>query len=241
MSQLSIIRHAQASLMKADYDQLSDLGHLQAKKLAAYLVEQDIHFDKIYWGTLKRHRQTASYIQNAYDRQSWSYESKELAAFNEHQSPKVARWILERVLSDETSEQLDYYRSLLPEADLNFPKKQYLALFDLVSVAWAKGAIDASPIGIAPFSVFRRGVEKGIQSVVDASKRKEHIAIITSGGPTSVSVGKALQLSDEKTMELNGIIRNSAITNFLFNENRFSLHQFNTTPHLQTSDLLTYV
>ncbi|MEM0995001.1 MAG: histidine phosphatase family protein [Bacteroidota bacterium] len=241
MGQLTVIRHAQASLMKADYDQLSDLGHLQAQKLAQHLVDRNIRFDKIYLGQLKRHRQTADHIRAAYQHQNWDCEYIALSEFNEHQSPKVARWMLERVLSDEQSEELNYYRAILPKADADYPKKQYLALFDLVSIAWAKGEIDARRIDVEPFATFRKRVEQGLQRVINDSQRKANIAIVTSGGPTAVSVGKALNLPDGKAMELNGIVRNSAMTRFLFDEQRFSLHAFNTTPHLDEARFLTYV
>jgi len=42
-------------------------------------------------------------------------------------------------------------------------------------------------------------------------------------------------------MELNSIIQNAAISEFLFSANRFSLHRFNLVSHLNAANLQTYV
>ena len=46
MSELFLVRHAQASFGKADYDQLSELGVNQSRWLGEYFRRQGIEFTK---------------------------------------------------------------------------------------------------------------------------------------------------------------------------------------------------
>ena len=47
--------------------------------------------------------------------------------------------------------------------------------------------------------------------------------------------------SEEKIMELNGFVKNTSITEYVFSKNRISLRAFNTVPHLRQKELVTYV
>ena len=67
LSKLYLIRHAQASFLSADYDNLSAHGHHQSSVLGNYFVNNNIVFDKVYVGPLKRHHQTYQRVKDAYD------------------------------------------------------------------------------------------------------------------------------------------------------------------------------
>ena len=58
MSELYLVRHAQASFGAANYDQLSDLGHQQSRWLGEHLALRGIGFDKLVVGDMHRHHQT---------------------------------------------------------------------------------------------------------------------------------------------------------------------------------------
>lgn len=62
MSHLTFVRHGQAnskSKDEASYDKLSELGHQQTAWLGQYFDSIDERFDRVYSGTLRRHRETA--------------------------------------------------------------------------------------------------------------------------------------------------------------------------------------
>ncbi len=65
-------------------------------------------------------------------------------------------------------------------------------------------------------------------------------AVFTSGGPTAATVRSALGLSYESTLELTWSPKNASYTEFFFTTDRFSLHAFNNTPHLDDPALITY-
>ncbi len=58
MSKLYFFRHAQASFLADNYDQLSSHGEKQSFELGKYLVEKDFQFDKIFVGPLSRQKKT---------------------------------------------------------------------------------------------------------------------------------------------------------------------------------------
>jgi len=60
------------------------------------------------------------------------------------------------------------------------------------------------------------------------------VMIVSSGGPISTAVGRVLGTAPETTIELNLRIRNTALTEFVFNPKRHMLLTYNTLPHLDS-------
>ena len=58
MSELYLVRHAQASFGAANYDQLSDLGHKQSRWLGEHLGKRQAKFDTFVLGDMVRHHET---------------------------------------------------------------------------------------------------------------------------------------------------------------------------------------
>ena len=83
MSQIYLVRHGQASLGKANYDQLSPLGEQQAFVLGEYLKQLDVNPELILTGTLKRHLQTSAQIQMGLNLGHNSIEQDALSHWNE--------------------------------------------------------------------------------------------------------------------------------------------------------------
>lgn len=65
MGVLLLLRHGQASLGAADYDQLSDIGWRQAQVTGARLARADLAIDRVVCGTLTRQRDTARPVMAA--------------------------------------------------------------------------------------------------------------------------------------------------------------------------------
>lgn len=62
MGVLLLVRHGQASLGAANYDQLSELGHRQARATGARLARADLVVDRVTCGALARQRDTAAAV-----------------------------------------------------------------------------------------------------------------------------------------------------------------------------------
>ncbi len=62
MTEIILVRHGQANSHATDeesYDQLSELGHQQARWLGAHMAGTNPHFDRVITGTLTRQADTA--------------------------------------------------------------------------------------------------------------------------------------------------------------------------------------
>ncbi len=228
--------------MKANYDQLSDLGKEQSAILGDYLAEIGLKFDKIYRGDLRRHRETEEIASTASRKVGLPWEVEVMPSLNEHQGPKVVKWLLSRIEAGDEAEELNELRSLLDPIKATAPKKQYLAAFEHATLAWAKSSFDTSAIEVEDWKPFRTRINTALEEIMAANQASgKTIGVFTSGGPVGVGIGKALQLSDEQTMRMNWIVQNSSISEFLFSKGRFSLKTFNTIPHLKEKRFITLV
>ena len=103
---------------------------------------------------------------------------------------------------------------------------------------WAREEV---PAELPKWSAFRHQVQSGLQKIMEATEQGSHVLAVTSGGVTAASVGLALELSDEKILDLIWPLRNSSFSEFLFSGQRFSLNRLNVFPHITDDAMLTYV
>jgi broad specificity phosphatase PhoE len=83
----------------------------------------------------------------------------------------------------------------------------------------------------------------GIEAALDHVRQKHagDVMIVSSGGPISTAVGRVLGTPPETTIELNLRIRNTALTEFVFNPKRHMLLTYNTLPHLDSDAYKNWV
>ncbi len=228
--------------MKADYDQLSDLGKEQSAILGKYLAEIGLEFDKIYRGDLRRHRETEEIASVACKRAGLKWEVEIMPTLNEHQGPKVVKWLISRVMAGEESAELEGIRKIMDPMAGQHPKKQYLAAFEYATLEWVKASFDTSGLDAEDWQPFRSRIDVALDTIMQAHPESgQTIGVFTSGGPVGVAIGKALGLSDAQVMHMNWIVQNSSISEFLFSKGRFSLKTFNAIPHLKEKRLITLV
>ncbi|MEZ5041221.1 MAG: histidine phosphatase family protein [Saprospiraceae bacterium] len=239
MSKLILIRHAQASFMKANYDKLSPLGEQQSRILGEYLADKEAIFDRIYIGPLRRHWQTAEGVKAVYQKRGlpWADPIK-LDTLDEHKGMEVMAALLPDLITE--YEQLKAWAAQAT-AYPSTARKYQLLMFNYVMKLWANGEVDGSAYGLGPWSHFRAQVNAGMEQILSENESGVTVAAFTSGGTMSAAVAYALQMeAEEKVIELNGIIQNTAMSTFLFSKDRLTLKSFNELPHLEDK-LVTYV
>ena len=117
-------------------------------------------------------------------------------------------------------------------------RRQMTLFVERVTNMWSEGKLDV-PDHIESFERFDERVSGGLDHVMDREGRGRRIAIVTSGGPISISLQRALDLSHDVMWRTAWVIRNASITEFLYRHDAFSLVSFNAVPHL-SGDLITY-
>lgn len=154
MSEIVLIRHAQASFEAADYDRLSPRGEVQAAKLGAWMAARGARPAAIVTGTLRRHAQTATLCA---------------AAAGCADAPLRVLPGLDELDSDELiarhRPELAAREALLAElARAADPRRAFQALFAGAVARWTSGAADADYALAWP--AFRANVHAAWEAIV---------------------------------------------------------------------------
>jgi len=238
MALLTLVRHGQASYLQNNYDRLSPLGERQARILGEYWLRSGAVFDQVYHGPACRHRQTGEIAGEVFREAGADWPVPvTLAELDEYAGIEVMRTFLPGLM--ETHEDI---RALEAEfrqaADQNHAFRVFDRLFQRVIRMWVDEQLHAPEI--ESWKHFRERVSRAIESIRGSSVKNGRIAVFTSGGVIGASVGAALHLAPQKTLEVSWTSRNASYTEFLFSKERFSLSSFNNHPHLEQPELLTY-
>ena len=220
MGTLYLIRHGQASFGAAEYDQLSELGARQCAALGQYFAERGVQFEAVLRGTLRRHAQSLSALNEGYT--AALPDVLEWPGLNEYDSEAIIRTVHGGPLAKPDS----------PEV--------YRAHFRLLRqglAAWMAGSV--APVGMPSYAQFVAGINAALDHV--RSQHSGNVLLVSSGGPISTAVGQVLGTSAETTIELNLRIRNSAITEFAFTPKRHMLVSYNHVPHLDVAGRESWV
>lgn len=236
MSQLLLIRHAQASFLAADYDNLSEKGLQQSTLLGHYLAEQGHQFDHAYVGTLRRQQQTYQKVKEAFLERGLSFpEATILPELNEYKGMDVMGEVRQELMDHHEN-----FKVWFKEMDENPNHKTKMKLVVTFLNMWATETLGFDlPKDVQTYNDFKNTAHLGLQKVMMGNEKGKSIAAFSSGGCIAAMLGKIVGTTDNgKSMGFNLVMRNTAINEVLFSGNRLSLKTFNTLPHL-AEDMIT--
>jgi broad specificity phosphatase PhoE len=225
LGDLYVIRHAQASFGRDDYDQLSELGFRQTDLLGAYLRKAGIRFSALYSGSLRRQMETATPLLSCLT-ETLSAEIAILPEFNEYDSSAVIQSQIHYLVREDPSLEEDLPR-------LQTDRRALQRILDLSLSRWMSAT--EAVAGLETWSAFNQRVQEGIVRILSESGSGKTVALVTSGGPLSAILKKALSLSNTETVQLSWQIRNASVTTFKYNRDRLTLSSFNNVAHLELS------
>jgi broad specificity phosphatase PhoE len=238
MGRLYLVRHAQASFLSQNYDQLSTLGEKQARLLGEYWAHRNVVFDRVCSGPASRHRHTAQLVSEAYRKAGRDFPSPTIAdEFDEFQGEAVLSESLPELLAN-NPEIRELHSALQSSGDDVGKRASFQRLFEAVISMWVSGRI--RPPTVESWPDFCARVNRALSAFLVKSYKGECNAVFTSGGPISVAVERALHLSAEDTLRVAWMSRNCSFSEFLFSADRFMLSSFNAFPHLDDESLLSY-
>jgi broad specificity phosphatase PhoE len=238
MSAAYFIRHAQAG-PRHQYDALSLLGERQADLLGEHFALQRVAFTKLLAGTLRRQQQTASAVRDRLrERGVGGIEIVADERWNEFKLGDVYLGIAGQMCAADEQFARDYEEMKAALSADGYATRGAVERCDrAVMRAWAEGRFP--DYAGESWAEFRRRVLSGL-SDLSSHQPGQTVAVFTSATPIAVCVGAALGLSDEKILELTGMIFNSSLTTVRLRGDGLSLFTFNATPHLAAPDLKTF-
>ncbi len=219
MGTLYLVRHGQASFGAANYDQLSPLGVQQCRQLGRYCAAKGRRFASVITGTLQR--QIQSYDALA-DGLGLKQPTLQLPGLNEYDSHAVIAAV---------------HPQPLAKADTPEAYRQHFRILREGLAAWMAGR--TQPEGMPSYADFVAGIHDALARV--RAETGGDVLMVSSGGPISTVVAQVLGAPAETSIELNLRIRNSAVTEFVFNPKRLSLVSFNALPHLDANEHASWV
>jgi broad specificity phosphatase PhoE len=238
MALLTLVRHGQASFLQANYDRLSELGERQARILGEYWLRTGARFDQVYYGPACRHLRTGEIVADVFRQAGADWPNPvTIDELDEYPGIEVVRTFLPGLM--ETHEDIRALEAEFRQAgEQTVAFRIYDKLFERVTRMWVDEELDSPDI--ESWKDFRARVERGIQRVRRDADKNGRIVVFTSGGVIGATVGLALNLAPQKTLEMSWTSRNASYAEFLFSADRFSLSSFNNHPHLEDEALLTY-
>lgn len=235
MGQLTVVRHGQAGFLQAEYDILSDLGSVQARKLGEYWVARGVRFDRVYYGPARRQSGTGEIVRRMYAAAGIDWpEPVCLREFDEYPGIEVIRAFLPGLIDrHEDLRLLD--TEFRTAGEHRVAARAFEKMFQRVTRMWVSGELESPEI--ETWQAFCDRVEGGIAKVREGGGSP---VVFTSGGVMAATARIALDLSPQRTLELSWTPRNASYSEFLFSGERFSLNTFNAYPHLDSPELLTW-
>ena len=238
MGRLVLIRHAQASFLEANYDQLSAIGEEQARRLGQYWVRLKLSFHRIYSGPRVRQKDTARIVAEVYRDAGLPFpEPVIMEEFDEYHGDAVLEQSLSQLL-EKNEEVRDLHRAFQNSSNSGRRQATFEKMFETVITKWVDGEI-ALPT-VESWTGFCTRVDRGLSQCISANGRGQQLAIFCSGGPIGVAMKRAFHLSSRDTLRAAWMVRNCAYSEFLFSNDRFTLSSFNGFPYLDDASLLTY-
>jgi len=228
-----LIRHAQAG-SRDNYDVLSELGHEQARRLGQHLSEQGIELSAVYAGGMQRQRHTAEIACEAMATNGIAVPNMITdERWNEFSLITVYRAIAQRMIEEDA------------EFDRDYREMQDAIRRDPHTTGGATGRCDAAVVRAwmaARYDDYKGESWLAFRERIHASAARltgngsnSAIAVFTSATPVAILAAAALGLTDEKLLNILGVIYNSGITVLRSREDELRLFTFNSTPHLGPS------
>jgi broad specificity phosphatase PhoE len=229
MATIYLVRHGQASFGAEDYDRLSQTGWHQGQVLGRWLAATAVQPDVIFGGSLRRHRETVEAVAGGFCaglpamQVAPGFDEFDHVALIQRHRPQ---WQDHRVMS----------RDLAASAA---PAKLFQVEFVAAVQRWASGRFDHEYAESWPG--FKARVVAALDEAILYAAGKD-LLVATSGGPIAVIVQALLDLSDERTLDLNSMIANTSVTRVLYSSrgrdsgSQRSLAVFNNYSHLEAED-----
>jgi broad specificity phosphatase PhoE len=234
---LYLVRHGQASFFAENYDRLSELGELQARRLGEFLAARNIQFDAAYSGPAVRQQRTAEIIATTMAERGVQCPTPAvIPGLNEHSGDKLLSAPEAKAFFERHPELGALAKSFREAREPEAIQKSFQKLFEAVVRRWTVGEITFP--GVESWQEFHDRARQAVAMITSHAERGRTILAVSSVGPISVALQTALEASIP--VSLGWRLRNASVNTFLYTPERMTLDGFNSVAHLANVDEITY-
>jgi broad specificity phosphatase PhoE len=230
MGAIYLLRHGQASFGSNNYDQLSPVGHQQARVLGQALKARGVQAEALVSGNMQRHKETAAGVI--------SEMGLEGLPLQEHLG--VNEFDHENVIEVAQPRYVDKVAMMSEMAATGDPRRAFQTFFRDAVARWVGGNHDAEYN--EPWSVFKLRCVSALDDLVKLTPPKGNVLVFTSGGAISVICAHLLGLNDSQAFTINWTLANAGITKVQVGRDGLHLISVNEHAHVEGAQptLLTY-
>ena len=219
MPLLLLVRHGQASFGSANYDVLSALGRSQAEATAAALAAAGLEVTRVISGSLRRQRDTAEAIADAY-----GFSPTVDEGWNEYDADPV--------LEHHSSSAQRLERPEGPAATPTSPR-EFQAVLERALEAWVRAG-EQSPTP-ETWPAFNARINDALQTAGSAGAGAT--VIVTSGGVIGALAVSLIGVDPISFPRLNRVTINCGVTRVIIGSSGTTLVSFNEQGHLSGGSL----
>lgn len=242
MTTLLLARHGQASFGQENYDQLSELGTLQAKMLGQHYGNSQRRIDAIFSGSLVRQRDSAQHFWQSYQPAQANIDHQGSATILDLANPES--YVLP--LFDEFNHEDVFVKSnptLSTQAQIaaelkreNKPLSRLGELFGMSMQRWHAGDHDEDYLESWP--QFSQRAQQALQQLRTQVDNLAHlnqdstVLVFTSGGVIAAITAHLLQQHSATAYQLTQSSVNTGVTAISIHQQKLQLLSYNEHSHL---------
>jgi len=233
MTTVYLIRHGQASFGKDNYDELSELGQIQATRLGQVLSQRLVAFDAVALGSMWRHEQTATHCLAEFGTSFSDAGAQVDTGWNEYDHQEILR--VYRPEFRNATQMMTFVRQQ------ENPKAFFEREFNAAMNRWIMGEHDSDYS--ESWGDFNRRVHLAMDKVLSHNQQAKSIAVFTSGGPISLISQALLGVTAEQIMRMNWTLMNCGVTKVVTTGSRKFIASLNEHTHFEgpnNKHLITY-
>lgn len=242
MTTILLARHGQASFGQENYDQLSELGVLQAKMLGQHYANTQRRIDAIFSGSLVRQRDSAQHFWETYQSPQANISHDRLAPILDFANPESYVLPIFNEFNHEdvfikSSPTLSTQAQIAAElARANKPLSRLGELFGLAMQRWHAGDNDEDYLESWP--QFSQRAQQALHQLRTKVADTEHlnqdssVLVFTSGGVIAAITAHLLQQSSQTAYQLTQSSVNTGVTAISIHQQKLQLLSYNEYSHL---------
>lgn len=225
---ITLIRHGQAG-SRVVYDDLSDLGRMQARALGEWFAERGHRFDAVVTGGLKRQRLTAEeMLCGMGERPPVTVDAR----WDEFDLDAIYAGVGPQLAEADEAFRVEYEELMRECADPQSIAHRAWRSCDVTVVrAWIAGRFRYEG---ESFEDLCARVRKALTELPEGGS----IAVVTSGTPIGITIGTALELSPHYIMRLAAGF-NSSYSELDLRDDGPRVISYNNVPHLADARMRT--